>query len=176
MPNAIVYRDGKPIRVTVLTSAQAESFVILANAVSAAQNIMRNHPELDIDGRTLKGATHDANASHTERHPDDIYAVLPRLAELLGKHARAVYPHLDQSVNGEVMREANGAPEHGLKLVNKNTPVPAPFHPAAALAGQASVLGMIPLDGLAFDYSELVDPPPAGSGVPQVRAYVRWRA
>lgn len=186
MPTATVYRNGLAIRTTTLTAADAEKFVILAAAVRDAQNVMRNNPEMDASGDALKTGTSDANVPYSESHPDDIYSVLPRLAELLGKHARAVYSHLDEAVNGEVLRNPDGTPQHGLKLTHKNTPVPAPFHPAAALASQASTLGMIPLDGLAFDRTELTDSAPAavtesggakvgGSGVPVIRAYVRWR-
>lgn len=185
MPTATVYRDGKPIRITPLVAADAEKFVSLASAVRDAQNVMRNNPELVYLGNTLKGVVRDADAPYSERHPDDIYAVLPRLAELLGKHTRAVYSHLDERVNGEVLRNADGTPRHGLMLVSKNTPVPEPFHPAAALS--ATALGMIPLDGLAFDRTELTDTGPAavtesggakvgGSSVPVIRASVRWRA
>lgn len=176
MPIATVYRDGKPIRTTTLTAAQGEDFVILANAVRDAQNVMRNRPELDANGHTLKGVAYDAGVSHSESFPDDVYAVLPRLAELLGTHARAVYSHLDEAVSGEVIRNADGTPAYGLKLANKNTPVPAPFHRAAALWSSATTLGMLPTDGLRFDHVELIDPAPPGSGVPQVRAWVRWRA
>lgn len=194
MPTAIVYRDGKAIRTTTLTADQSASFVILAAAVRDAQNVMRNNPELAADG-TLKGVSHDAGISHSESQPDDVYAILPRLAELLGKHARAIYPHLDQAVNGEVLRNADGTPAYGLKLAHKNTPIPAPFHQAAALASQATTLGMLPTDGLKFDYTELTDtgappvqvstmtrldgttaPVMAGGSVPMIRAYVRWRA
>ncbi|MBU1223093.1 MAG: hypothetical protein KKA22_12950 [Gammaproteobacteria bacterium] len=187
MSTATVYRDGKPIRTTTLTADQAANFVILANAVRDAQNVMRNKPEMDADGDALKGVTHDANVPYSESHPDDIYGVLPRLAELLGKHARAVYPHLDEAVNGEVLRNADGTPKHGLLLVHKNTPVPVPYHPAAAMASQATTLGMLPTDGLKFDYSELTDTGPAavtesggakvgGFAMPVIRAHVRWRA
>ncbi len=175
MPStARIYRDGKIIRETVLSAADAEKFVTLASAVRDCQLVMCSRPESSTDGHALKGVASDAGVPYSERHPDDIYAVLPRLAELLGKHARAVYSHLDEAVNGEVIRNTDGAPAYGLKLAHKNTPVPAPFHPAATL--DAATLGMIPLDGLRFDYCELVDAAPAGSGVPQCRAYVRWRA
>lgn len=184
MPTATVYRNGKPVRTTILTSADAEKFVILAQAVRDAQHVMRARPELVYLGNTLKGVSRDADVPYSERHPDDIYAVLPRLAELLGKHPRAIYSHLDERVNGEVLRNADGTPEYGLKLAHKNTPIPEPFHPAAALS--ATALGMIPLDGLAFDRTELTDPGPAavtesggakvgGSSVPVIRASVRWR-
>ncbi|MCA1977633.1 MAG: hypothetical protein LDL19_00195 [Thiobacillus sp.] len=184
MPTATVYRDGKAIRTTSLSADQARDFVILADAVRAAQSVMRNKTENSATGG-IDGVSHRAGIAYSERRPDDIYAVLPRLAELLGTHARAVYSHLDEAINGEVIRNADGTPEYGLKLARKNTPIPAPFHPAAALASQASALGMIPLDGLAFDRTELTDPPPApvvttggavvGNGnVPQLRAYVRW--
>lgn len=187
MPTATVYRDGKPIRTTTLTADQAANFVILANAVRDAQNVMRNKPEPDANGDALKGVTHDANVPYSESAPDDIYSVLPRLAELLGKHARAVYSHLDEAVNGEVLRNTDGTPQYGVKLAHKNTPVPAPFHRAAELAGQVSALGMIPLDGLAFSHTELTDTGPAavtesggaivgGVSVPMIRTAVRWRA
>lgn len=176
MPTATVYRDGKAARTTTLSADQAANFVILAAAVRDAQNVMRNKPEKNANGDALKTGTTDTGVSYSESQPDDIYSVLPRLAELLGKHARAVYPHLDEAVNGEVLRNPDGTPKHGLMLTHKNTPIPAPYHPAAALAGQATALGMLPLDGLKFDLTELTDPAPAGFGVPQVRAWVRWRA
>lgn len=176
MPTATVYRDGKAVRTTTLSADQALDFVILAAAVRDAQNVMRNNPEMDADGKALKTCITDTGVSYSESQPDDIYSVLPRLAELLGKHARAVYSHLDEAVNGEVLRNTDGTPKHGLMLTHKNTPVPAPYHVAAALAGQATALGMLPTDGLKFDLAELTDPAPADSGVSQVRAYVRWRA
>lgn len=169
MPTATVYRDGKPIRTTTLSAADAEKFVILASAVRDAQSIMRGNPELSANDHTLKGATSASGTPYSESHPDDIYAVLPRLAELLGTHARAEYAHLDQAVNGEVLRNSDGTPVHGLPLAHKNTLVPAPFHPAAGLP--ATTLGMLPTDGKKFDYAELVN---EGSITP--RAYVRWRA
>lgn len=175
MPTAIVFRDGKAIRTTTLTAAQAADFVILADAVRQAQSVLRNKPELAADGRTLKGATNNSGVPFSERHPSDIYSVLPRIAELLGTHARATWPHLDQAVNGEVQRNPDGSPVRGLPPVHKNVNVPPPFHPAAALAGQAQMLGMTPLDGLAFDYAALADPAPPDAGAPQVRAWVRWR-
>ena len=190
---AVVYHDGKAIRSTILTADQAASFVILADAVRAAQGIMRNKPELDASGDVLKGVTHDAGVPYSESAPGDIYAVLPRLAELLGKHPRAVYSHLDEAINGEVIRNADGTPAYGLKLAHKNTPIPAPFHQAAALASQASALGMIPLDNGSFDRTELIvdGAPPvqvstmtqlngvvvpvmAGGSAPTVRAFVRF--
>lgn len=187
MPTATVYRAGKVIRTASLTADQGKQFALLAAAVTDAQNIMRSKPELNADGRALKGGTVRANVANSDSYPDDIYSVLPRLAELLGKHARAVYSHLDEAINGEVLRNADGTPQHGLKLVHKNTPTPAPYHPAAALAGSASALGMIPTDGLAFDRAELTDTGPAavtesggasvgGSSAPQILAAVRWRA
>lgn len=193
---SVVYRDGKAIRTTVLSATDADKFVILAAAVRDAQNVMRNKPEKNANGDALKGVTHDANVPYSESAPDDIYSVLPRLAELLGKHPRAVYSHLDEAVNGEVIRNADGTPAYGLKLAHKNTPVPAPFHPAAALASSASALGMIPLDGLAFDRTELIVDGVAaaptgitqvngvavaatgamvGGSIPTVRAFVRFR-
>lgn len=187
MPTATVYRDGKPIRTTTLTADQAAKFLILANAVREAQSTMRNKPEMDANGDALKGVTHDAGVTYSESAPDDIYSVLPRLAELLGKNPRAVYSHLDEAINGEVLRNTDGTPAHGLKLAHKNTSIPAPFHPAADLVSSAVGLGMLPTDGLKFDYTELTDTGPAavtesggakvgGSGVPVIRAAVRWRA
>lgn len=174
MPTAIVYRDGKPIRSTTLTADQGAQFVVLAAAVKDAQALMRNKPE--TDGLALKGGASDANTLHSERHPDDIYSVLPRLAELLGRHPRTDYAHLDQAVNGEVLRNADGSPEYGVKLAHKNTAIPSASLAATALAAQATTLGMLPTDGRKFDYVELVDAAPAGSGVTQIRAHVRWRA
>ncbi|MEW6119381.1 MAG: hypothetical protein AB1593_04750 [Pseudomonadota bacterium] len=173
MPTAIAYRDGKAIRTTVLSAADADKFVVLAAAVRDAQNVMRNKPEMDANGDALKGVTHDANVPYSESAPDDIYSVLPRLAELLGTHARATYSHLMSAAS---------------------VPIPAPYHPAAALASQATTLGMLPTDGLAFDRTELITdgvppvqigtmtaldgtthPVMAGGSHPTVRAYVRWR-
>lgn len=176
MPTATVYRDGKPIRTTTLTAGQARDFKILADGVRDAQSILRFKPEMDADGRSIKTGTTEAGVPYSERQPDDIYAALPRIAELLGKHPRAVYPHLDENVTGEYLRDPDGTISRGRMLVNKNTPIPEPFHPAAALASQATTLGMLPADGLRFDYAELTDSPPAGSGIPQFRAAVRWRA
>lgn len=186
MPTATVYRDGKAIRTTVLTDAEAEKFVILAEGVKLAQGVMRNRPEMDSDGRSLKTGSSDTGTPYSERQPDSVYAILPRLSELLGRHARAIYPHLDQRTNGEVLRDPDGSPTYGLMLASKHTPVPEPFHQAASLAGQATALGMLPTDGLAFDYAELTESGPAGviesggasvggSGAPVIRAYVRWR-
>ncbi|MCL4316157.1 MAG: hypothetical protein M1527_04785 [Gammaproteobacteria bacterium] len=184
MPTATIYRDGRAIRTTTLTADDAEKFVILAAAVRDAQNIMRNKPEMDANGDALKTGTTDTGV-YSESQPDDIYAVLLRLPDLLGKHARAVYPHINEAVNGDVLRNPDGSPVHGLLLAHKNTPVPAPYHVAAALAGQASTLGMIPLDGLAFEKTELTIPAvPAITesggakvgGVPErLLASVRWR-
>lgn len=191
---AIIYRDNKVLRSTVLLADDAAKFVVLADGVRQAQDVMRRKPELAADGKSLAGSTSRDGVSYSELAPDDIYSILPRLAELLGKHPRAVYSHLDKAVNGEVLRNADGTPKHGLMLAHKNTPVPAPFHPAAALASQATTLGMLPTDGLAFDRTELlVDGPPpvqvgtekrldgltypvmAGGSAPTVRAYVKFR-
>lgn len=163
MPTATVYRDGKAIRTTTLTADQARDFTILAQGVRDAQN--------------ARAASGDDTT---------IYACLPKIAETLGQHVRAVYPHLDEAVNGPVLRSPDGSPEYGLKLAHKHTPIPAPSHPAQLLASQATTLGMVMADSSAFDYCELTDPPPAPvvttggavvshGNVPQLRASVRHR-
>ncbi|KVW94306.1 hypothetical protein [Thiobacillus denitrificans] len=175
MSTATVYRDGKAIRTTTLTATQAEQFTLLAEAVRAAQSMLTVNA-------AAKGSTHKSGVEHGESHGADIYAALLRIDDLLGKDPRAVYSHLDRNSTGEVLRNPDGTPRHGLMPVSNNTPVPQPayaplraIYPSGVYTDLAQSLGMLPTDLLAFSHSELTDPALAAA-VPTIRAWVRWRA
>lgn len=163
MPTASVYRDGKIVRVTTLSAAQGEDFMILAGAIRQAQAVLHFNP-------SVPGST--ALSGVDEYHGASIYSVLPKLAEIIGgspTSIRGEYPWLADSVHSSPNSDS-------FRPYWKNLLDAPKSHHAAALAASATALGMLPTDGLRFDYVELVDNPPAGSGVPQQRAYVRWRA
>lgn len=163
MPTATVYRDGKPIRTTTLTTAQGEDFVILSQAVKQAQAVLHFDPATP-GASSLSGVD--------EYHGASIYSVLPKIAEIIGGSSTSIrdeFPHLWDSVH-------SGPNEDSFKPFWKNLLDAPKTHRATALASLATTLGMLPTDGKKFDYAELTDAAPAGSGVPQQRAYVRWRA
>lgn len=163
MPTATVYRDGKPIRTTTLTAAQGEDFAALAEAVRQAQAVLHFDP-------ATPGTSHLSGVD--EYHGASIYSVLPLLAQIIGGSSTSIrdeYPHLRDSIHTSPNSDSFRPFWKNLFDVPKT-------HRAAALSSQASTLGMLPLDGKKFDYAELTDPAPAGSGVPQQRAAVRWRA
>lgn len=162
MPTATVYRDGKPIRTTTLTANQAADFITLADAVRQAQAVLHFDPATP-GASSLSGVD--------EYHGASIYAVLPALAEIIGASSTSVrdeYPHLRDSVHG--------SPEDSFRPFWKNMLDVPKTHRATALASQATTLGLLPTDGLKFDYTELTDQPPAGSGAPKIISSVRWRA
>lgn len=170
MPTATVYRDGKPIRTTTLTAAQGDDFVILAQAVRQAQAVLHFDPA--TPGTSYKAGNGVPPVGGDELHGASIYSVLPKIADLIGGSSTSIrdeYPHLLDSVH-------SGPNEDSFLPFWKNLLDVPKTHRAAALVSQATTLGMLPLDGLKFDYAELTDPAPVGSGVPQLRAFVRWRA
>lgn len=163
MPTAKIYRDSRVIRETVLSAAQGEDFVILAEAVKQAQAVLHFDP-------ATPGTSHLSGVD--EYHGASIYNVLPRIAELIGGSSTSIrdeYPWLKDSVH-------SGPNSDSFRPFWKNLIDVPKTHRATALASQATTLGMLPTDGLKFDYAELVDAPPADSGVSQQRAFVRWRA
>lgn len=163
MPIATVYRDGKPIRTTTLTASQGEDFVILADAVKQAQAVLHFDPATP-GASSLSGAD--------EYHGASIYSVLPKIADIIGGSSTSVwdeYPHLRDSIH-------SSPNEDSFRPFWKNLFDVPKTHRATALTSQATTLGMLPTDGKKFDYAELTDSPPTGSGVPQQRAFVRWRA
>lgn len=185
MPNAIIWRAGKSVRETTLTAAQAEQARTLCDAVRDAQAVMKNKPELDADGHALRGVTSASGVANSASAPDDVFSVLARLDELVGgKDPRLTYSHLNESVSGEVLRNPDGTPRHGLMLASKNSVPTPPTHaalrairPDGNYRQAAYDLGLIlsATTSTEFERAEVVDPAPAGSGVPQVRAWVRWR-
>jgi len=173
MPTAIVYRDGKAISTTTLTATQGQQFTLLAAAAGAAQAMLTVNA-------AAKGSAHKSGIENGESHGADIYAALAKIDELLGKDPRAIYSHLDQNTTGAVLRNPDGTTRRGLMPASKNTPIPLPTHAALReiqpdYTALAETLGMIPVDRLKFDRAELTDAAPIGSGVPVLRASVRWR-
>lgn len=163
MPTATVFRDGKPIRTTTLTAAQGEDFVVLAEAVRQAQAVLHFDP-------ATPGTSHLSGVD--EYHGASIYSVLPVIAQIIGGSSTSIrdeYQWLKDSVH-------SGPNSDSFRPFWKNLFDVPKTHRATALSSQATTLGMLPTDGKKFDYAELADAPPAGSGVPQQRAYVRWRA
>ena len=172
MPTATIYRDGKAIHTTTLTASQGEDFRTLADAVRQAQAVLQFDPATP-GASSLSGVDNFHGAS--------IYEVLPRLAELIGGSVTSIadeYPWLWQSVHSQH--------EDSFRPFWKNIKAVPKTHRATALVSQATALGMLPTDGLKFDYAELTDTGPAavaesggakvgGSGVPMIRASVRWR-
>jgi len=159
MPTATIYRNGQAIRSTTLSTAQAEQFRMLAQAVHTAGQMVHGEP-----GQT-------------------IYAVLARLDELLDQTrdpaavAKNRWPP-GQVIQGEVIACNQPTPVPLAVELRK-------AFPAGDWRVQAESLGMVPLDGLPFDHCELTDTPPAPvysggvvvgntSSVPQIRAYVRF--
>lgn len=170
MPTATVYRDGKPIRTTSLTAAQGEDFVTLAEAVRQAQAVLHFDPA--TPGTTFKAGDGVPPVGADEYHGASIYSALPVIAQIIGGSSTSIrdeYPHLRDSIH-------SGPNEDSFKPFWKNLLDVPKTHRATALSASATTLGMLPTDGLKFDYAELTDAPPAGSGVPQQRAHVRWRA
>lgn len=189
MSTATIYRDSKIYSAATLTADQGKQYTLLAAAVRDTQSILRNHPEFDADGVAIKSGTSRSGVAGSESHPDDIYTALARIDEILGGHDSRMpetFPHLKGSFTTE--KTDSHRPKWG------NT-VPQPATVAALRAIQpdgdyialAVTLNMVPGDGLKFDRAELTDTGPAaviesggasvgGSSVPQLRAFVRWRA
>lgn len=163
MPTATVYRDGKPIRTTTLTAAQGEDFVILSQAVKQAQAVLHFNP-------ATPGASGLSGVD--EHHGASIYSVLPKITQIIGGSSTSIrdeYPHLMDSLHTSPNSDS-------FRPFWKNLADVPKTHRAQALESSATTLGMLPTDGKKFDYAELTDPAPTGSGVPQQRAHVRWRA
>jgi hypothetical protein len=186
MPTATIFRDGKAIRTTSLTADQSQQFIVLADVVKAAQGILRNKPEISTEGDGLKTGKTDAGVPYSTEWPDDIYTALARIDELVGRNdPRDNWPWLESGFGTRT--GSSGVPRW------MNEPHAAAGHPALRAirpdgnyTALAQTLGMVPTDELAFDRSELTDPGPAavtesggakvgGTGVPVIRAYVRWR-
>lgn len=172
-------RAGKIARTVTLTSAQTDQARTLCDAVRDAQNIMKNKPELDIDGHALKGTTSASGAPNSASAPDDVFSVLARLDELVGgddSRMPLTYPHL------------NGSPatqrDDSFRPIWPNTVLKAPTHaglrairPDGNYRQAAYDLGLIlsATTSTEFERAEVVDSPAPGSGVPQQRAWLRWR-
>lgn len=169
MPTAKIWRDGRVIRETVLSAAQGEDFVILAEAVRQAQAVLHFDPA--TPGTSYKAGDGVPPVGADELHGASVYSVLPLLAQIIGSSLTSIrdeYPHLQYSVH-------SGPNSDSFRPFWKNRLDVPKTHRATALASQATTLGMLPTDGKKFDYAELTDAAPPGSGVPQVRAWVRWR-
>lgn len=195
--SSIFDRAGKVARSITLTADQAGQARTLCDAIRDAQAVMKNKPELDADGRALRGTTSASGVANSASAPDDVFSVLARLDELVGsKDPRAVYAHLNEAVSGEVLRDSGGAPRHGLMLASKNTVPTPPTHaalrairPDGNYRQAAYDLGLIlsATTSTEFERAEVSDPGPAagtesggakvgGSGAPVIRATVRWMA
>lgn len=172
MSTATIYRDGQPIRTTVLTASQGEDFRTLADAVRQAQAVLQFDPATP-GVSSLSGVDNFHGAS--------VYEALPRIAELIGGSSTSIrdeYPWLWQSVHSSPNADTFRPFWKNLFNVPKT-------HRATALVSQATTLGMLPTDGLAFSHAELTEPgTPAvmesggamvGGTQPTVRAHVRWR-